>query len=138
MMIIMAHTMLEVFWTLDNAEWERAKKRRAENPPHSNYHARRLALYYLLNGNFDLRVNSAYLYKNEGGPLNISLLDFATFAASVLVGGFTNTFVEYDQLDETVRSGSILPHPPCKFLPVTARPRFGFLGRSCWRGSRIS
>ena len=97
---MMERAAFEVLWTLGDAEWERARKHRAEHPPQSNYDARGLAFYYLLNGNFDLRVDAAYVYKNEGGPVNISLLDFADFAASVLAGGFTDTFVEYEQRDD--------------------------------------
>lgn len=76
--------MFEVLWTLDDAEWEQARKRRAETSA----------------AVVNLRADSAHLYKNERGPVNISLLDFADFAASVLARGFTNTFVEYDQLDD--------------------------------------
>lgn len=92
--------MFEVLWTLDDAEWEQARKHRAENPPLSDYDSHRLALYNLLNGDVDLRVEPVHLYKEERGRVNLSLLDFGTFAASVLAQGSTRTFVEYDQLDD--------------------------------------
>jgi hypothetical protein len=92
--------MFEIIWSIDHSEWERAKKAREEHAPGSEYDSQRLPLYYLLNGEFDVRSTDGQLYR-DGGPVSISLLDFANFAATVVHGGYaTNKTVVFDQLDD--------------------------------------
>jgi hypothetical protein len=90
--------MFQIAWTLNDYEWERANSARQQHAPDSEYDAGRRPLYYLLNGDFDIRYGVGRLY-GDGG-VNISLLDFAHFADRILREDALSHKVSFDQLDD--------------------------------------
>lgn len=89
--------MFEITWSVSDSQWERAKARREEHSPGSSYDTSQSALYQLLCGNFDIRGDAGELY-GEGG-VDVSMLDFAVFAARTLEQGCAGE-TSFDQLDD--------------------------------------
>jgi hypothetical protein len=93
--------MFEIFWNLNENEWEKAQRAISQHEPGSKYDRECSAQYYLLYADVIVRSGSSSLFARDGGDaISVSVLAFGYQLARVLLDIARTGRAQYSASDD--------------------------------------